>query len=106
MIRRPPRSTLFPYTTLFRSYPPAIDRKVLEKTDYMDSFPDLAGTIFSFRGKELTARQLSEAIHNGENWEQYQNMTDVVLNPAACYPVYPSFTGTVPKEGKLVTDRK
>src|SRR3712207_7906223 len=23
MIRRPPRSTLFPYTTLFRSYPPA-----------------------------------------------------------------------------------
>src|SRR2546422_3556101 len=24
MIRRPPRSTLFPYTTLFRSYVPAI----------------------------------------------------------------------------------
>ena len=25
MIRRPPRSTLFPYTTLFRSFPPTID---------------------------------------------------------------------------------
>src|SRR3712207_8005870 len=25
MIRRPPRSTLFPYTTLFRSLPPYID---------------------------------------------------------------------------------
>src|SRR5690242_21256987 len=24
MIRRPPRSTLFPYTTLFRSYPPPL----------------------------------------------------------------------------------
>src|SRR3712207_7881098 len=24
MIRRPPRSTLFPYTTLFRSHPPAL----------------------------------------------------------------------------------
>src|SRR3712207_8723006 len=24
MIRRPPRSTLFPYTTLFRSWPPAV----------------------------------------------------------------------------------
>src|SRR5258708_31264621 len=24
MIRRPPRSTLFPYTTLFRSQPPAV----------------------------------------------------------------------------------
>src|SRR2546427_8889476 len=28
MIRRPPRSTLFPYTTLFRS--PAVDRKLGE----------------------------------------------------------------------------
>src|SRR3712207_7848533 len=26
MIRRPPRSTLFPYTTLFRSLPPRDDR--------------------------------------------------------------------------------
>src|ERR1039458_10445002 len=26
MIRRPPRSTLFPYTTLFRSGPPATSR--------------------------------------------------------------------------------
>ena len=24
MLRRPPRSTLFPYTTLFRSFPPAL----------------------------------------------------------------------------------
>src|SRR3712207_8815004 len=27
MIRRPPRSTLFPYTTLFRSAPPAAPRR-------------------------------------------------------------------------------
>src|SRR3712207_9210805 len=27
MIRRPPRSTLFPYTTLFRSFPLAPDRR-------------------------------------------------------------------------------
>src|SRR3712207_7717535 len=26
MIRRPPRSTLFPYTTLFRSHPPSLSR--------------------------------------------------------------------------------
>src|SRR5258707_11218595 len=26
MIRRPPRSTLFPYTTLFRSLPPSLGR--------------------------------------------------------------------------------
>src|SRR3712207_7804733 len=28
MIRRPPRSTLFPYTTLFRSSPPRIDGRL------------------------------------------------------------------------------
>src|SRR5256885_6875194 len=28
MIRRPPRSTLFPYTTLFRSSDPAADRQL------------------------------------------------------------------------------
>src|SRR3712207_9024584 len=27
MIRRPPRSTLFPYTTLFRSLPPVLRRR-------------------------------------------------------------------------------
>jgi seryl-tRNA synthetase len=84
-------------------YPPVIDRKVLEKSDYMDSFPHLAGTVFSFHGKELDARQLSVMIHAGEDWGQTQRMTSVTMNPAACYPVYPSFTGTVPPEGRLVT---
>src|SRR5256886_6375746 len=36
MIRRPPRSTLFPYTTLFRSTTPRLHETVLEKK------PDLA----------------------------------------------------------------
>src|SRR3712207_8862838 len=31
MIRRPPRSTLFPYTTLFRSSDSSFDKKVDEK---------------------------------------------------------------------------
>src|SRR2546425_9818998 len=30
MIRRPPRSTLFPYTTLFRSRPPAVGEEVMQ----------------------------------------------------------------------------
>lgn len=84
-------------------FPPVIDRKVLEASDYMDSFPHLAGTVFSFFGKELDARRLSERIHACEHWGDTQQMTDVVLNPAACYPVYPSFSGTVPEQGRLVT---
>jgi seryl-tRNA synthetase len=69
----------------------------------MDSFPHLAGTVHSFFGKELDARKLSERIHAGEAWGDAMGITGVTLNPAACYPVYPSFTGTVPAAGRLVT---
>src|SRR3712207_8792559 len=34
MIRRPPRSTLFPYTTLFRSYPIASIEDGLDENDW------------------------------------------------------------------------
>src|SRR3989449_6870002 len=37
MIRRPPRSTLFPYTTLFRSNVPTRVRKVKEGRDGLDA---------------------------------------------------------------------
>ena len=31
-----------------------------------------------------------------------QRATEVVLTPAGCYPVYPTFRGALPEEGKLV----
>src|SRR3989442_15902987 len=34
MIRRPPRSTLFPYTTLFRSVPPVPDHLLPQRTPH------------------------------------------------------------------------
>src|SRR2546422_6566729 len=37
MIRRPPRSTLFPYTTLFRSLPPPVPPLLLCGTGALDS---------------------------------------------------------------------
>jgi seryl-tRNA synthetase len=84
-------------------FPPVINRQVLEKVNYLDSFPHLCGAVYSFFGKELQARQLSEKVKQGEKYDEMLNMTQVVMNPAACYPVYPSFTGTVPKAGRLVT---
>ena len=69
----------------------------------MDSFPHLCGAVYSFFGKELQARAMARAVDAGKPWGELLGMTDVVLNPAACYPVYPSFTGTVPKGGRLVT---
>src|SRR3712207_8696767 len=53
MIRRPPRSTLFPYTTLFRSVQPASDRynaaPVLEALPIpgLDQIPFFGAVLFS-----------------------------------------------------------
>jgi len=85
------------------TYPPVIDRRVLEQVDYMDSFPQLVGTVHSFFGKDKQAKELSAKIHAGEPWGNLMGITDVVLNPAACYPVYPSFAGDLPADGRLVT---
>ncbi len=85
------------------TFPPVIDRKILEKVHYLDSFPHLCGAVFSFFGKDQQARQLAEKANSGGPWGEMLGMTDVVMNPAACYPVYPSFTGTVPGAGRLVT---
>src|SRR2546430_12414323 len=49
MIRRPPRSTLFPYTTLFRSHMPVKHRGVGAQSDFMrlprDVQPHLAADL-------------------------------------------------------------
>jgi len=85
------------------TFPPVIDKMIIERTGYMDSFPTLCGAIHSFVGNEREARALSQRIGQGEPWGDALGQTDVVLNPAACYPFYPTCTGTVPEGGRHVT---
>jgi seryl-tRNA synthetase len=85
------------------TFPPVIDRRILEKVHYMDSFPDLCGAVCSFFGNERQARELSETINEGKPWGDKLGMTQVVLSPAACYPLYPTLSGTLPQGGRLVT---
>jgi seryl-tRNA synthetase len=75
---------------------------VLQQSQFLDSFPQLAGTVFSFGGSDAQHRELSTRIHDDKPWGDLQVMTDVCLTPAACYPVYPTFTGTLPENGRLV----
>lgn len=84
-------------------FPPVIDRRILERVDYMDSFPHLVGSVNSFIGNEREARAVSQAVHAGEPWGQMLKPTDLVLAPAACYPVYPSITGELPEGGRLIS---
>lgn len=85
------------------TFPPVIDRQIIEKSDYLDSFPHLAGTVFSFFGKEKQAKELSAKVHAGEPWGDSQGMTELCLNPAACYPVYPVIAGILPEGGRTIT---
>lgn len=85
------------------TFPPIIDRSILERVHYLDSFPHLCGSVHSFFGNAIQALAVAERANSGGNWGELLGPTHVVLNPAACYPVYPSFTGTVPEKGRLVT---
>src|SRR2546428_9377606 len=61
MIRRPPRSTLFPYTTLFRS--PAERRNVSSLTD--EEVIEIAKTAVDIEDHYHTAQDIEFAIENG-----------------------------------------
>jgi seryl-tRNA synthetase len=81
-------------------FPPGLNRAYFEKSGYMKSFPQLAGTIHSFCGCELDHINLIKCMDANEDWTQQQQITDIVLTPAACYPLYP----TIAKRGPLPTD--
>jgi seryl-tRNA synthetase len=84
-------------------FPPVINRKDFECSEFLDSFPQLAGTVFSFGGTEAEHMKLLDLIHEGKDWSEFQKMTDVVLTPAACYPLYPMVArrGPIPGDGHL-----
>jgi seryl-tRNA synthetase len=86
------------------AFPPLLPRRQLEKIGYLKSFPHLAGAIFAFEGDELEAAVQEERASRHEDWSEYQSMTDLVLTPAACYPVYPAIAarGPLPAGGITV----
>ena len=83
-------------------FPPCVDRKLIEKVDYMKAFPHLAGTVFSFCGHDAQHRDLMERLENGQPWDRLLTMSDIALTPAVCYPCYAHLSGTLPPQGRLV----
>lgn len=77
-------------------FPPVLPRRQLESSGYLSSFPHLAGSIYSFAGDEGQARQQSARAAEHEDWSEFQQMTELTLMPAACYPVYPAIAGRGP----------
>ncbi|WP_181703367.1 amino acid--[acyl-carrier-protein] ligase [Chthonobacter albigriseus] len=84
-------------------FPPGMSRMAFEKSGYLKSFPQLAGTVHSFCGDDHGHNRLLECLAAGDDWTGEQAATDVVLTPAACYPLYPVIAsrGTLPADGLL-----
>ncbi len=84
-------------------FPPLVTRENFEKSGYLKSFPHLAGPVFSFNRPPADHATLLERVQAGQPWGDMLEMTDTVLTPAACYPVYPTLAhAPLAKGGRLV----
>lgn len=89
-----------PETEIFR-FPPVMSRKQLEKSGYLKSFPNLLGCVCALHGTEAEIRAAADRHYSGGDWTASLAPADLVLSPAACYPVYPiaAERGPVPRGG-------
>jgi seryl-tRNA synthetase len=82
-------------------FPPVMSREQLERSGYLKSFPNLLGCVCSLHGTEADIRAAADLHESGGDWTQSLAPADLVLTPAACYPVYPlaAGRGRLPQEG-------
>jgi seryl-tRNA synthetase len=86
------------------AFPPLLPRREIERIGYLKNFPHLAGSVFAFEGGEEEAAAQEARASRHEDWSEFQAATDLMLTPAACYPVYPALAarGPLPAGGITV----
>jgi seryl-tRNA synthetase len=89
-----------PDTEVMR-FPPVMSRAHLEKSGYLRSFPNLLGCVCGLHGNESEIDAAVSRFDAGGDWTESLSAADLVLSPAACYPVYPiaAARGPVPADG-------
>jgi seryl-tRNA synthetase len=82
-------------------FPPVMSRRQLEKSGYLKSFPNLLGCVCALHGSEAAIRSAADLHENGGDWTTSLAASDLVLSPAACYPLYPlvASRGRIPAGG-------
>ena len=83
-------------------FPAILNREDYLKTNHIETFPDLMGSVQTFTGNERDHVQMLQKRTNGEDWTRDLQPTNVMMTPAACYPLYPTATGTLPEGGRTV----
>ena len=82
-------------------FPPVMSRAMLEKSGYLKSFPNLLGCVCGLHGSEQDINAAVSRFEKGGDWTSSLSPADLVLSPAACYPVYPiaASRGALPDGG-------
>ena len=70
-------------------FPPVMSRRTLERSGYLKSFPNLLGCMCALGGSDDDIRAAVSTFESGGDWTETLEAGDLVLTPAACYPVYP-----------------
>lgn len=83
-------------------FPPIIPRATFDRIGYLRNFPQLAGPVFSFEGREREFQALLGAIDAEQPYAEHLSQTEVVLVPACCYPVYPMLSGNLGSTGRVI----
>ena len=84
-------------------FPPVMSRRQLEKSGYLKSFPNLLGCVCALHGTEAAIRSAADRYESGGDWTTSLGASDLVLSPAACYPLYPlvATRGRIPSGGLI-----
>jgi seryl-tRNA synthetase len=83
-------------------FPPLLSRRTYERTDHMAMFPNLMGSVHTFMGSTEEHGELMRKQSQREDWSGDLKPADVMLTPAACYPLYPAATGVLSDAGRVV----
>lgn len=83
-------------------FPPVFPRADYSRINHIHNFPDLMGSVHAFTGGEREHAALVQRFLAHEDWSRDLTASDVMLIPAACYPLYPTATGTLGADGRTV----
>jgi seryl-tRNA synthetase len=84
-------------------FPPILNRKTYLSTDHIETMPDLMGSVHTFIGTPKEHFKMVNKWRDGEDWTDELKPAEVMMIPAACYPLYPTAADSIlPEEGRLV----
>ena len=86
-------------------FPPVLPRQDVETSGYLDSFPHLSGSVWTLSGGEREAIELGERASRHEDWSEYQEQSETMLVPAACYAAYPWVAAAGSSAAERAADR-